>query len=263
MGQSLSSPYSNSPRIQKALVNGTWHGIPRQTVSMNDSVYNNPFQHKYIVKLNDQVPSYCNMTVIFPNHPIEEKRLLWVRQYSQNGLSKEINRRIRDSAREGVVLAITAGDEIISFKGFTGNIYLFWAERASQETINRQENLIGENVPILIETNTQMGYRNVYIFEADRYTVTALRDISWFEPINSDLFCCESDARKDEMRIVATVSNTVADQVTKEPVVRSLSALENDPIPFQSDDESDLLTIDSGRLINYSIHGDASTPDEQ
>lgn len=264
MGQIESSPYSNSVLLQKALVNGTWQQWPKEIIQMNNDVYDNPFQHKYIIKINSEIPANCNITVLFPNHPVEKKRLLWVQQYTQNGLSMEINRRIRDSARDGIMLAITTGNEILAFKGFTGNIYLFWAERASQQTINRQENLIGKNIPMLIETNGQMGYRNVYIFDPEqRHYLTPLKDIMWFDPISNDLFCCENDTRKEDIRIVPTVSNSYADQITTDPVVRTLIALDQEPTPYQSDADEGMLMVDSGRLINYTIHGDAKCPDEE
>lgn len=266
MGQSSSSssPYSNAPQLQNALVNGTWPSLllnSTHVVHLDNDAYANPFQHKYIVKLNSKIPPFCNMTIIFPNHPVEKKRLLWVQTYSLNGLSVEINKRLGESSRDGLSMAVTMGNKIIRFKGFVGNLYLVWAERVSQETINRQENRIGENVPILIETNGQMRYRNVFIFDEGQMTQpTPIKDIQWFDPFHSELFCCEADIRQFQPRLVATVSNDYADQVTRDPVVRSIINLDNEPPPF-SQDENDLhLQVDSGRSLNYD--SDPKKPDE-
>lgn len=269
MGQTESSPYANSPQLHKALVSGTWPSLVMNSldvVRMDETADYNPFQHKYIVKLNSQIPPDCNMTILFPNHPVESKRLLWVQRYTLNRLSLELNARIRESARDGLTVAVTSGNRVICFRGFIGNLYLVWAERVSQQTISRQENIIGEQIPLMIETNGQFRYRNVFIFDTEqkKLRLTPVKDISWFEPFRNEIFCCETDSRKDELRIVSTVSNSYADQVTKDPVVRSIVTLDEDKPPFYQEEEQELeLQVDSGRLLNYEIHGDAKIPDEE
>jgi hypothetical protein len=226
-----------------------------------NAVSENPFQHKYIVKLNSAVPRDCNMAVLFPNHPVQKKRILWTLQYSScKTLSTEMNRRLQESSREDLLIAIACGNEYICFRGFVGNLYLVWAERISQQTINQHENDIGENVPILIETNGQMRYRSVYIFNTG-HRVTAVRDIQWFDPFHDEIFCCETDIRKEVLEIVPTVANSYADQVTRDPVVRSIVALDEDPAPFSSEDELK-MEVDSSRQLNYEIHGNPVEPDE-
>lgn len=270
MGQVVSSPYSNSDAVHKALVSGTWPSMVMNStdvIRMDDNANYNPFQHKYIVKLDSQIPPDCNMTIVFPNHPVESKRLLWVQRYTLNRLSLELNTRIRESPRDGLTVAVTCANRVICFRGFIGNLYLVWAKRISQQTISRQENDRKEHVPLMIETNGQFRYRNVFIFKNDERNLrlTPVKDISWFDPFRADIFCCETDARNDGLRLISTVSNSFAEQVTNDPVVRSIVTLDEDKPPFyQEKQEQELeLEIDSGRLLNYRIHGDANIPDEE
>lgn len=268
MGQTNSSPYSISPSIQKTLVAGTWQSAlltQGQLVYMN-AVSENPFQHKYIVKLNSTVPRDCNMAILFPNHPVEKRRILWTAQYSSSKhLSLEINKRIQESSRESLMIAIASGENYYCFQGFVGNLYLIWAERVSLQTINHQENDIGENIPILIETNGQMRYRSVFIMDEDcaNMKVTPIKDISWFDPFHDEIFCCETDIRKEVTSIVPTVSNSYADQVTRDPVVRSIVSLDEDPVPFSDGGEDIHMEIDSARQLNYEIHGNPLNADEE
>jgi len=263
MGQSNSSPYSIAPELQKSIVSGTWQQdllLRAESVRLN-SVSENPFQHKYIVKLNSSVPRDCNMTVLFPNHPVEKKRVLWTLQYSScKTLSTEINRRLQESSRQDLLVAIACGSHYFCFRGFVGNLYLVWAERVSQQTINQHENDIGEHMPILIETNGQMRYRSVYLFNGDT-RVTAVRDIQWFDPFHDEIFCCETDMRREVREIVPTVSNSYADQVTRDPVVRSIVSLDEDRPPFSSEEDM-VLEVDSGRQLDYQLRDNPTEPDE-
>ncbi len=228
-----------------------------------DQVSENPFQHKYIVKLKSDVPRDCNMAVLFPNHPVEKKRVLWTVQYTScKALNTEINRRLQESSRQDLIMAVACGDTFYCFRGFVGNLYLIWAERVSQQTINKHENDIGENIPVLIETNGQMRYRSVFIFLSGETRATAMRDLQWFDPFLDEIFCCETDVRADRRELVPTVSNSFADQVTRDPVVRSIVSLDDDRPPFSEEDDGELMDVDSSRQLNYELPMHPAQPDE-
>lgn len=228
-----------------------------------DLVSENPFQHKYIVKLNSDIPRDCNMAVLFPNHPVEKKRILWTVQYtSSKALNTEINRRLQESSRQDLLMAIASGDTFYRFQSFVGNLYLIWAERVSQQTINKHENDIGEHVPVLIETNGQMRYRSVFIFKGGEMRATAVRDVQWFDPFHDELFCCETDMRAERRELVPTVSNSFADQVTRDPVVRSIVALDEDRPPFSEGEDDLMMEVDSSRQLEYDFPHNPAQPDE-
>ena len=92
------------------------------------------------------------------------------------------------------MLSISCGDKFYNFRNVLGTVYLFWAKRINEQTINRQENGINENVPVLIEKNGQHGFKNVFIFKEGNNKPTNKSDIHIHEPIGVDnIFCCEID----------------------------------------------------------------------
>lgn len=271
MGQNISSPFSNSKEIEDLIINDTWQQILNQNEGHNivDVYLNsgenlcNPFQHKYIIKLDSVIPSNCTMTIIFPNHPLEKKRLLWTTG-SLNTLSHEINRRLQESSRDGLMLIITCGDKFFKFNNIIGTIYLVWAKKINRQTVNKQENGKFEDVPILVEKNGQHGFKNVFIFKGDNDKTTNKTDISLLEPLKVDsIFCCEIDNRKDEIHVIPTLSESTVNQIVNELVVRTIVDLKNEPLPFDDDDGEMLLIPLSGKSINYIISGDPSKPDEE
>ncbi len=248
---STPSPFSNSEEIKQLLENDQWQSLLLQKESdyivdvyLQNAVSKNPFQHKYIIKFDSEIPPNCNMTVIFPNHPVEKKRILWTNGNLRD-LSLNINSRLKDSNREGCQLVVTAGNRFYRFHGFTGTIYLVWAERINQQTLNKQDNTIAESIPLLLELNGQWGYRNIFIF--GKTEITNLQDAQALDPFQHSIFCCESDPRKENVRVVATMTNTQADQITKDLVVRSLIS---EPEPFAEELE---ITPDSARFARYSV----------
>lgn len=250
MGQSESSPYSNSDYIKKLVVEDQWQSIVSTNesdclvdIQLNSESVNNPFKHKYIIKIDSEIPHNCIMSVLFPNHPNPKKRVLWTTGYLVD-LSKEINQRLSESARDGLQLAITCQDKIYRFHGILGPIYLLWAERINLQTLIREDNIIREFVPILTETNGQYSTRNVFIF--GNKEITNLKDVKLLDPIQEIIYCCETDPRKETIKQIPTLSNNEADQITKDLVVRSLVNLDNERTPFESEEE--VLMIDTDRL---------------
>lgn len=250
MGQSESSPYSNSESIKNIILEDQWQSICNGNeasclidVDLNSEGSDNPFKHKYIIKIDSEIPVNCIMTVLFPNHHDPKKRILWTTG-TLNELSKSINARICESARQGLQLAITSKNKIYRFHNILGPIYLVWAERMNVQTQMRCDNVIKTHVPILIETNGQWSTRNVFIF--DNETITKLSDVKLLDPIHTNIYCCETDPRKETIRKISTISNNEAEQITNDLVVRSLVDLKNERDPFTEEEE--LLSLDTGRL---------------
>jgi hypothetical protein len=245
MGQSESSPYSNSDYIKKIIIEDQWQSIVGENVCidiyLNAEESNNKFKHKYIIQLDSVIPPNCIMSVLFPNHPNPKKRVLWTTG-NLNDLSKEINHRLAESAREGLQLAITSGNDIYRFHNILGPIYLVWAERINIQTMIRQENIIKHYVPILIETNGQWSTRNIFIFGDD--SITKLCDVTTLDPIHYNIYCCETDPRKETIRQIPTISQDEAKQMTMDLVVRTVINLDQEPPPF-SDVE---LILDTERF---------------
>jgi hypothetical protein len=228
-------------------------------IDLSCDVMNNPFRHKYIIKIDFAIPANCIMTVLFPNHPVEKKRVLWTTGNLQT-LSKEINERLRQSSREGLQLAVTSRDKFYRFKNVVGTVYLVWAERINMQTLNNQENTILESVPMLIELNGQYGSRNIFVF--GNTELTRLHDVQLIHPFEYPIFCCEVDNRKEQVRVVSTLSNVQADLITKDPVVRTLQ-LHQEPAPFTTDNEDDLVLMPvTAKATNYTIKGDPAKLDE-
>jgi hypothetical protein len=263
MGQSESHPYSNSANVAHLIENDQWQltiqqrqGQELQDIDLNCSVVSNPFKHKYIIKFDYQIPTNCIMALLFPNHPIEKRRVLWTSGRLED-LQREINERIRQSSRDGLQLVVTSGDKFYRFYNILGTVYLVWAERINQQTLNNQENTIKEGVPMLIEMNGQHCYRNIYVFGNEQ--LTKLQDVQTIEPFHYNIFCCETDRRKDSVHLVPTMSNSQADQITKDPVVRTLVRMDQEPPPFSTTEDNELTLVpETGKFVNYEIQN----PDE-
>lgn len=263
MGQSESSPFSNTNNIKRILENDQWQGILNGNefdglvdIYLNSEELQNPFKHKYIVKINSEIPYNCLMAILFPNHPNQKKRILWTTGYL-NSLSKEINQRLSESSRDGLQLAVTAGEKIYRFYNIIGPVYLFWASRINIQTLNREENSILNDIPILIETNGQWSTRSVFIF--GNTSATKLTDFQPLEPIQTILYCCESDPRKENIQIINTLTELKADELTKDLVVRTLVDMKQEQIPFA--DNLDMIPC-TERFTNYNIT-DPEEPDER
>lgn len=261
MGQSESSPFSNSNNINELIENDQWQTADGVffDIDLNSDGSENPFKHKYIIKIDSEIPHNCRMAVLFPNHSNYKKRVLWTSGHL-NHLNTEINSRITESAREGILLYVSCSDKIYRFKNVIGNVYIAWASRLNIQTpLYREENDIKVHVPILIETNGQWENRNVYIFGKD--DLVHLKDVQMHEPIETNIYCCEKDPRKEFIRIVPTLTEDQSDQITKDPVVRTLVCFEKEEkSPFSGEELELLVTTD--RTTNYTFARDPGLPDE-
>ena len=247
MGQVQSSIYSNSDKIQKVLEEDTWGSFDENIIDINFAS-KQVSTLKYIINLDFQIPSNCNMTVIFPNHDVEKMRLLWVNSYlgHLNDMSKDINERIRQSNRENLGISVTSGDYFYRFTEFVGNIYLFWCKRVNIESSSNADNLQIENVPVIIETNGQMSIRNIFLFGENKCLNVDLCTL-YVKP-KYEIFCCETDARKDNFKIHKTFNDKSVDQITKDLVVKSFKTIDTTPFMDEDTNSDQLLEIESEKL---------------
>jgi hypothetical protein len=261
------SPYSNTKRIQEILQKHSWGREDCVEVNLNEQEYKNPFQHKYIIKLDKNVAPNCNIAMIFPTNPHPKHVILYLTEYTTSGLNvlwKTINDRIKESvSMDQLHFIVSCGDRLYKFRGFTGTIYILWAERINLQTINiGQENDIAEYAPILVEMNGQMDFRNIFLLSEGK--LLNRKDVDIIEPGDFDMWSCDTDPRQDNIKVVPTISNEMADQITRDRVVRSLIRLEKKDTPFSSTTEDDVLALvqSSSRIMGFNIEN-PGRPDEE
>lgn len=251
--------YSPSVELRRFVKEDRWPHLIIQDQSkyvvdvyLNDDSkkFENRFCNTYIIKLGKEMINDppCDLLILFPNHPEPSKRVLDTRLFSKyNKLTREINSRCSNSYKgEAVKMAIVCGKHIFRIRGIHATVYLFWAERINQQTLHQQRNNIAEHVPVLFELNGQMDIRNIIILPASndsqfmnidygRQTMYPLRRnaVTLQAPTDTVLFCCEADTRVEQRRHIETISSDVADTITKDPVVRTVSAsVEEEDTPF-------------------------------
>lgn len=247
------SPYSTAPQLQLELdKTDDWDKLTKDndnvrvvTVDLSEEPYGNKFKHKYSVKLDTHISPDCNMTILFPTHPIEKKRRLCIVRWKHAALQKEINARLNESHKTKNLwcLGVTCRGIIYRFQGMQGNLYLLWAERVNQQTINNQINPIREEVPLIVEMDGSGMYQSVFLFPPTdndpsidiRMPHVNAADCTFLEPYRAGLFCMETDTREDTIPQILVHSGSEADKITKEEVNRDLLSVENEQIPFPSD----------------------------
>ena len=259
---SVTSAYELSKETEKAIEMDTL--IPTNIINLTQEVFVNPFQHKYIIKLHSYNIQTQKIYLLFPTHPLQKRRSLLVSEFStkSNVVSKEINKRLQEQRGDKCIL-IAYGDRIYQIINIKGPIYFLWAERINLQTVNQQENLIEEFVPILIETNGQFTKRNVFLIPSGELLNN--KDVSIIQPIQYSLYCCETDNRKDAQLKIHTLSNSQADMITKDPVARTLVTMDREEMPFTTSDEEVELKIipNTERHLNYRLEKDEQEFDEE
>ena len=222
-------------------------------VRLDDNLrtFSNKYNNKYIVKIADKFIKDKHIMLLFPNHPTENKRILYTHDYSKiYKLQSEINERINKSFNgETVKLAIVYKDKIYRINDITGTLYVVWSERINCETVNRFQNKIAEYIPVIIEMTGEMKVRNV-IPLIDEFIETeygkqnlypiAVPHTTLLIPTDVVVFPCEIDPRNNSKTHIKTISNNHADIITKDPVVRSvMQGLSGEEPPFSKNDEKD------------------------
>jgi len=262
MGQRQST---NNVAIEEQINNDTWQSFNHHSKVVVDLMKTdvvNPYKHKYIIKLDSSIPPVAAETtlLLFPNHPEEKKRLLYLHGYSITKFARELNARIQKSSREGITFAVAYNDTYFLFKNVVGNVYLVWPERVNVQTINISENIVHEDpYPILIEKNTANGYLSVYNFKFREFM--SLSDTTIHDNIHLNIFCLETDRRDEEKnRRAVIISNSTSDAITKDRLVRQLVSMDDEEPPFSYRDVKILPTTD--RVTNYIVR-DPEKPDEE
>lgn len=227
-------PFSITDRMKSEIDTDQWHqtvvqshGADIEDIDFSAEILN-PFQHKYCIKISSSIPYNCKMAILFPYLDNYRQQLLWT-SGDLNTMNRELNRRLRESARELYQMVTVAHDKYYRFVRFSGTMYLLWAERINRQTINRQENDIFVNVPIVVEMNGYHQMRNCFIFGGQ---LTHLSYCQFHEPSEESVFCCEKDPRKLSIAMVPTISNDESDAVTTNKVVRTVVTLDKEPMPF-------------------------------
>lgn len=215
----------------------------------SEEIYSNPYKNTYVVKIKKELG--CRVQILFPNHPDSKKRVLDSKDYKKIvPWSDEINARLEKSKKGEVVqLAIVYENRMFRFHGQIGTGYLAWAERVNQTTINRQQNIIAENVPVYFELNGKMDIRNIVILPRDRSFISSTHGHQKMYPIELDtitsifptdtiIFSCEADMRRETTLKIKTITERKADDLTKDPVVRRLvNGIEGEEMVFDDDFE--------------------------
>jgi hypothetical protein len=250
MGQQKSSLYSHSAPIEDLIRTDTWQTCEsKQTFNLSQNTFENPGKHKYTIKLKSDIPSNCNMCILFPNHPLQKKRILWTKSYlgHLNQFSTELNDRIQKCNRDNLSIWVSCGNGFFEFQKFVGNIYLFWAETVNIQSVNQFQNVILKDVPLIIETNGQMSNRSLFVFQEENGIIINLQDVNLQEPIG--IYCCDTDFRRDTQKMIVTLSDRKANQIVEDLVLRRLRELSEDELPFV--DEETQFEVVTDRIPQY------------
>lgn len=235
-----SSAYELSKDVEKSIEMD--NSVPTDIIDFQQENFINPFQHKYIIKLHSENICTQKIYLMFPTHPLQKKRSLCASEFTSkcNVLSKEINKRMQEQRGDKCML-IAYADKVFQIINIKGPVYFLWAERINLQVLNQQENTIAEFVPLLIETNGQFIKRNVCLIPEGRLLST--KDVTVHQPIQYSLYCCETDNRKEQVYKINTISNSVSDMITKDPVARTLVTMDREELPFTTSDEEGELKI--------------------
>jgi hypothetical protein len=234
MGQNLSavSPYSISQDMEQTIQNGSWTELPTSVIDFGTDTYSNVFRHNYEIKLSPSVNRDQFIVLIFPHYPFKNKRILRTFDYRRSSsLTIDINERLRQSQN---VLYVATGDQMYSIQGVIGRLYLVWAECIQQRTINQQLPYVEENVPILIETNGEYEYRNIYVLKSSE--CINCKNCKILDPFQEPLFCLEVNPQKESFKKINTLSNSKADEIARTLVSRELVTMDVEDPPFPSDE---------------------------
>ena len=229
--------------VQRAIDSDTWYDIVVDGKDANyctaikldgGQVANNPFQHKYIIKLLFWVPKEPNATLLFPR--LKKNRVMPIRgEIKSSDVARDLNARLDQSGRDGVSLVVAYNSHFYCMTGITGTVYLIWAERIHQQTVNQMEPQTMENVPLIIEMNRERTLRNVYVIGHEQPLPMA--DVTLLTPtLDGDIFCCELDPRVDQKLSISTISSVEADRITTDPIGPAIRMLKDEEDPPFADD---------------------------
>ena len=234
MGQKLStsvSPYSISQEMEQTIQNGNWTDLPTSVIDFGTDTYSNIFRHNYEIKLSNHVHRDQSIVLIFPHYPYKTQRILRTSEYMRcTSLTNDINERLRQSQN---VLYVATGDHLYSIQGVIGRLYLVWAECIQQRTLNHQLPHIEENVPLLIETNGEYGYRSIYVLQSPE--CINCKNCKILDPFQKSLFCLEVNPQRESFKKIDTLSNSKADEIARTVVSRELVTMDVEDPPFPSD----------------------------
>lgn len=236
---SFSSVYSNSQQIQEIIEKGKWKDIDeivkyQVSVDFDASVDRNN-NKKYVIKLDSDIPHNCNMTLLFPKNDVGSS-VLWTKSYLGHimAFSREINERLDkcNRAEKGPPLVVTSNVSFYAFDNILGKIYLLWANRVNISTQYESLRQIYENVPVVVETNGKMCIRNIFLF--NELQPINVKNVEIIMPINTFLFCCESDPRQqqqdEDLVNIVMLNEKDTEEFTEECVDESLRTITEDEI---------------------------------
>lgn len=234
-------------------------------VSLNDDAYQNPLQHKYILKFNVELPpTDAKMYLFFPNHsdPKYQKLLVYGSYYR---ISEEINNRLAKSVPKFLVIACSKW--FFRFFNINGNVYLLSASTINIQQMENIEKNIQKNVPFLVETNGKKSVQNLFIFtdnetdEPKQYPLTIKSTILSYEPALNP-YCCDVDPRIRIVPIVKTISDTHAEQIVHQTIQNNIKRVKNEDLPWSTTTDDEEILVLSARLPNFNYGEDSSNPDE-
>ena len=254
MGHSFSSTefdnkYSNSLTLQKVIDNDLWYSViiensDTSKVKDIDLSGQNMDKHKYIIKVDSEIPSNCNMTLFFPTHTDSNKRVLHTKDYLGhiNTFNKEINERIQNSNRTNKdipLLCISSSEHFYRFYNFLGNIYFLWAETLNIESTENDllEQQILKHVPFIVETDGYATFKSMYIFPLPN-NIPISNITQFLDNASWDLFCCESDPRYKSLSsntnktTFKSITLSTADDICNTIVKPTVKELNDDDEPF-------------------------------
>lgn len=294
---SASSIYRVSEDLREVITNDRWLELLGKTgdsrlvdvnlakIPFDDRTLGFCFKMEYC----GQQPPGANVILMFPNLNESGKRTLDTGDYRRSfaALDREINARLEQSKIDAkpvlgklssLKLAIACGEHVFRIWNITGNIYVYWMRTLHIYNTSGVGQLPLLNVPMLVETDSRMGYRSLvhFHFTSPPYTATSV-DVGSVagsglaskshDPLNirgntagyipivdaQSLFNCDDDPRTIVTRKITTVSRAVAaDRVVTSEMANMLLTLQGQDVPA----EDDLIVVDG-----YTMGGGTSGSD--
>lgn len=266
-----------NPFIAKKLADGSHldllihkqHDIV-QTVDFSTStvrqVYSSNLYSIYFTSSPDKLRP---VTVLFPNHKMENKQVLQSQNYTfLASFNKDLNDALEASlvstdALGSIQLAVCYGKHIYICKAISGTVYVLWASDITRTNGANVANTLYQKVPVLVNMDGQARVKAVFILkpvvsdesDLDRLPVTQTNPKLLFNK-DKPLFVCEVKPQtfpNDNDSKIKTVSRRDALAIVTAPTNTSPAMYLRERNPFAA-------SIDMEEVVAVNSDPDGGTP---
>jgi hypothetical protein len=211
------------------------------------------------------------VTVLFPNHKVENKQVLQSQNYTfLASFNKDLNDALEASlvstdALGSIQLAVCYGKHIYICKAISGTVYVLWASDITRTNGANVANTLYQKVPVLVNMDGQARVKAVFILkpvvsdesDLDRLPVTQTNPKLLFNK-DKPLFVCEVKPQilpsiDDNGSIIQTVSRREALAIVTAPTNTSPAMYRRERNPFAA-------SIDMEEVVAANSDPDGGTP---